>query len=98
MTGASSNIGCLEALPRVALLQLAQSALRALLYIVYKRLYTLGYTKVQYTVYEGAVSRVAACFAALHSGRRAKAYRGTCHSACTPSITERRLPRLLFPQ
>ena len=50
MTGASSNIGCLEALPRVALLQLAQSGLRASLYIVYKRLYTLGYTKVQYTL------------------------------------------------
>ena len=53
--------------------------------------YTLAYTRGQYL-------GLAAFFAALHSGRQASAYRGTCHSACTSSIRERerRLPCQLF--
>ena len=47
MTGASSNIGCLEALP-VQALQLAQSALKALgSFVVCSKeaVYCMGYTK-----------------------------------------------------
>ena len=115
MTGASSNIGCLETLPvarcwtecprstRLGSVRLYTRG--CIVYSVYsgviqEPIYTIQNTMVQYTLAytRGQYLGLAAFFAALHSGRQASAYRGTCHSACTSSIRERerRLPCQLF--
>ena len=92
MTGDSSNIGCLEALAVPSTNNSAQSAPKSTYpcWTVYKRLYTLVYTKAQYTPVYSLYIKQQQQRHVLQSGRQAVAYhRGTCHSTCSSSITDR---------
>ena len=114
MTGASSNIGWLETLPvarcwtecprstRLGSVRLyTRGCIVFSVYsgVIQEPIYNSKYNGAIYSgVYKWQYLGLAAFFAALHSGRQASAYRGTCHSACTSSIRERerRLPCQLF--